>query len=95
MKDTDTQWEDLKVKVQELIDLLLREEMVMEAQRIKLEYGEKSSKFLVANFWEIWKSWNMGGSIENCEKINQITYSISYPKRNIGYRYYLKSKIMK
>ena len=47
MMEKDPKWLDLKGKVQTMIDSALKEEMVLEAQRIKLEYGGENHKLLV------------------------------------------------
>ena len=47
MIEKDSKWLDLKGKVQAMIDSVLKEEMVLEAQRIKLEYGGENHKLLV------------------------------------------------
>ena len=95
MKKLDPEWEDLKAKVNEMINSELKEEMVVEAQRIKLKYVEKNHKVLVQNFREIGKSWKTDGSIENARKINQVTYGVFDTEKNVGYEYYLERSIMK
>ena len=47
MIEKDSKWLDLKGKVQAMIDSVLKEEMVLEAQRIKLKYGGENCKLLV------------------------------------------------
>ena len=74
IKDKDLNWSILKTKVKCIIDSTLKEEILLEAQRIKLEYGTKDRKLLLENFQEIGKAWNMDGSIGNILKINQVEY---------------------
>ena len=45
--ENDPKWLDLKGKVQAMIDSAIKEEMVLEAQRIKLEYGGENRKLLL------------------------------------------------
>ena len=45
--ENDPKWLDLKGKVQSMIDSALKEEMVLEAQRIKLEYGGENRKLFL------------------------------------------------
>ena len=59
MKDKNHNWSSLKTKVNCIIDSTLKEEMLFEAQRVKLEYGTKDLKLLVENFQEIGKAWKM------------------------------------
>ena len=95
MKDIDSDWEHLKSQVQKRIDSSLKEEMVLEAQRLALTYTKKDQKVLVENFREIGKSWKMDGSVENAKRINQIAYGVFDSKTNVGYEYYLERSIMK
>ena len=95
MKDLDADWEDLKTKVKKTINSALKEEMVVEAQRLKLTYSEKNQNVMVKNFREIGKSWKMDGSVENAKKINQIAYGVFDSRKNVGYEYYLERSIMK
>ena len=81
MKNLDSDWEDLKSKVQQTIDSALKEEMVVEAQRLGLTYSKKNQKVMVENFCEIDKSWKMDSSVENAKKLNQITYGVFDPKK--------------
>ena len=74
MKAKDPNWSILKAKVNCIINSTLKEEILLEAQRIKLEYGTKDRKLLLENFQEIGKAWNMDGSIGNILKINQVEY---------------------
>ena len=68
MKDLDADWEDLKTKVKKTINSALKEEMVVDAQMLKLTYSEKNQNVMVENFREIDKSWKMDGSVENAKK---------------------------
>ena len=95
MKKMDPDWEDLRTRVNKMIDSALEEEMVVEAQRINLKYTEKDQMVMVQNFREIGKSWKMDGSVGNAKKINQVAYGVFGSKKNIGYEYYLESTIMK
>ena len=62
-----------------MIDSALKEEMVVEAQRIKLKYMEKDMTVLVQTFREIGKSWKMDGLIKNAKKI-RLRMECSIPK---------------
>ena len=95
MKEMDPDWEDLRTRVNKMIDSALKEEMVVEAQRINLKYAEKDQMVMVQNFREIGKSWKMDGSVSNAKKINQVAYGVFGSKKNIGYEYYLETSIMK
>jgi len=95
MRDLDSDWEDLKTKVKKTINSALKEEMVVEAQRLKLTYSEKNQDVMVENFREIGKSWKMDGSLENAKKINQVAYGVFDAKKNEGHDYYLERSIMK
>ena len=57
MNRIDPNWETLKSKVNKMIDSALKEEMVVEAYRIKLKYVEKDQKVIVQNFYKIGKSY--------------------------------------
>ena len=56
MKNSDPEWEDLRTRVNKMIDSALKKEMVVEAQRINLKYAEKDQMVMVQNFREIGKS---------------------------------------
>ena len=64
----------LEDKGKKTINSALKEEMVVEVQRLKLTYSEKNQNVMVENFREIGKSWKMDGSLENAKKINQVAY---------------------
>ena len=95
MRKIDPEWTVLKARVQKMIDLELNEQMVIEAQRLNFQYGEKDTKLLVENFREIGKSWKTDGSIGNAKKINQVTYGVFDSKQNRGYKSYFERTIMK
>ena len=58
---------DLKMRVNKMIDFVLKEEIVLESQRVELKYGEKEQKVLVNFLCGIAKSWKTDGSIKNAE----------------------------
>mgnify|MGYP001478366917 CR=1 FL=1 len=82
MKEMDPDWEDLRTKVNKMIDSALKEEMVVEAQRINLKYAEKDQMVMVQNFRGIGKSWKMDGSVSNAKKINQVAYGVFGSKKS-------------
>lgn len=84
MKNSDPDWESLKAKVTKMIDSALKEEMVVEAQRIKLKYVEKDVKVLVQNFRGIGKSWKMDRSLENAKILIRLRMECSIPKKMKG-----------
>ena len=92
MKQADSLWGVLKIKVQSLIDSELKDRMVIEAQKLKLKYGKQDQNFLVENFSEIGKSWKMDGSVENAQKINKIIHGTFDSSQ--GYKYYIEKDIM-
>ena len=83
VKKMDPEWDDLMTKVNKMIDSALKEEMVVETQRIKLKYAEKDQMAMVQNFWEIGNLWKIDGSVENAKKINQVAYGVFDLKKNI------------
>ena len=77
----DPDWADLKERMNKITDSVLKEEMLLEVQRVKLKYWEKEQKVLVQNFREIEKSWKTDGSIENVKKIIRLRMVYSNLKR--------------
>ena len=63
----DPDWADLKARMNKITDSVLKEEMLLEVQRVKLKYWRNEQKVLVQNFRDIEKSWKTDGSIENTE----------------------------
>jgi hypothetical protein len=95
MKQNDNDWNGLNTKLKKEIDSALKEEMVIEAQKVKLTYQDNDEMVMVQNFREIGKSWKMDGSIDNAKRINQVAYGVFDSKANTGYEYYLERTIMK
>ena len=56
MDKRDPDWKNLKNTVQKMINSELKDRMLLEAQKVGLEYGTGDKKLLVENFLEIGKS---------------------------------------
>ena len=59
MKKMDPEWDDLRTRINKMIDSALEEEIVVKAPIINLKYAAKDQMMMVQNSWGIRKSWKM------------------------------------